>query len=102
MVDAQGEWRWAVVDWMGNGQLHYLALDEDGVLSDFRRATDTELADKRHLQWEDGAQMRFTQDVGGGRGRVKLCAVDWTGWTVVLKCEGAWDRCDGGRLGARV
>ncbi|EKF43148.1 FG-GAP repeat-containing protein [Nitratireductor indicus C115] len=69
----------AVIDWLGDGQLHYLALDEDGVLSDFRRASDTELADKRHLRWEDGTQMRFTQDVGGGRGRVKLCAVDWTG-----------------------
>ncbi len=69
----------AVVDWLGDGQLHYLALDEDGLLSDFRRASDTELADKRHPRWEDGAKMRFTQDVGGGRGRVKLCAVDWTG-----------------------
>lgn len=69
----------AVVDWTGNGALHYLALDEDGVLSDFRRESDTVLVDKRHLCWTDGREMRFTQDVGGGRGRVKLCVTDWTG-----------------------
>lgn len=69
----------AVVDWLGNGQLHYLALDEAGVLSDYRRVSDTELADKRLPRWEDGTDIRFTQDVGGGRGRVKLCVVDWTG-----------------------
>ncbi|BCH27215.1 hypothetical protein MesoLjLb_70000 [Mesorhizobium sp. L-8-3] len=69
----------AVVDWLGGGRLHYLCLDEDGVLSDYRRRSDTELSDKRHPRWSDGGEMRFTQDVGGGRGRVKLCACDWTG-----------------------
>lgn len=69
----------AVVDWLGDGQLHYVALDEEGILSDYRREADTVLADKRHLRWEDGNEMRFTQDVGGGRGRVKICACDWTG-----------------------
>ncbi|NTF35048.1 FG-GAP-like repeat-containing protein [Rhizobium skierniewicense] len=67
----------AVVDWQENGQLHYLALDEDGVLSDWTRASDTELVDKRHIRWENGDAMRFTVDVGGGRGRVKLCICDW-------------------------
>ena len=69
----------AVVDWMGDGRLHYLCLDEDGVLSDFRRLSDTELGDKRHPRWEDGQAIRFTMDVGGGRGRAKLCVCDWTG-----------------------
>lgn len=69
----------AVVDWLGDGLLHYVALDADGVLSDYRRETDTELAGKRVLTWENGDEMRFTQDVGGGRGRVKLCVCDWTG-----------------------
>lgn len=67
----------AVVDWQKNGQLHYLALDEDGVLSDWTRASDTELVDKTHIRWENGDAMRFTVDVGGGRGRVKLCLCDW-------------------------
>lgn len=69
----------AVVDWLGDGQLHYVALDEEGRLSDFRRASDTELTHKRYLTWEDGEPIRFTVDVGGGRGRVKLCICDWTG-----------------------
>ncbi|MCB1493830.1 MAG: VCBS repeat-containing protein, partial [Rhodobiaceae bacterium] len=69
----------AVVDWRGDGSLHYLALDEEGRLSDFRRRSDTVLADKTLLTWEDGSVMRFTVDVGGGRGRVKLCVCDWTG-----------------------
>lgn len=69
----------AVVDWLGDGRLHYLALDEDGVLCDWRRASDTELVDKRVLRWETGEAMRFTVDVGGGRGRVKLCPCDWEG-----------------------
>ncbi|MHC5652980.1 FG-GAP repeat domain-containing protein [Stappia sp. ICDLI1TA098] len=69
----------AVTDWGGDGPLHYLALDEDGVLSDWTKVSDTELADKRHLKWEDGRDIRFTVDVGGGRGRVKLCLCDWEG-----------------------
>lgn len=69
----------AVADWAGNGRLHYVALDEAGVLSDWARATDTELTGKRHLTWEDGRAIRFTVDVGGGRGRVKLCLCDWEG-----------------------
>lgn len=69
----------AVVDWRGDGALHYLALDEEGVLCDWRRASDTELVDKRVIRWETGEAMRFTVDVGGGRGRVKLCPCDWEG-----------------------
>ena len=69
----------AVVDWLGNGTLHYVALDEDGTLADFRRDSDTVLTDKRLLTWETGEVIRFTEDVGGGRGRVKLCLCDWDG-----------------------
>ena len=69
----------AVVDWCANQRKHYIALDEDGLLSDWTRASDTELVDKRHLRWETGEPMQFTVDVGGGRGRVKLCFCDWEG-----------------------
>lgn len=70
----------AVVDWLGEGQLHYVTLDEAGRLSDYRRLSDTELGDKRHLVFSDtGAPVTFTEDVGGGRGRVKLCLCDWEG-----------------------
>lgn len=69
----------AVVDWQNDGQLHYLALDEEARLSDYRRASDTELVDKRFLRWEDGEIITFTEDVGGGRGRAKLCICDWEG-----------------------
>ena len=70
----------AVADWAGNGELHYLCLDEQGRLSDFRRATNTELVDKALCRWADTDEViTFTEDVGGGRGRVKLCLCDWTG-----------------------
>lgn len=69
----------AVVDWLGGGALHYVALDEDGALANYRRESDTVLADKRLLTWESGEVIRFTEDVGGGRGRVKLCLCDWEG-----------------------
>jgi hypothetical protein len=69
----------AVADWRGDRQLHYVALDAAGCLSDYERRSNTELANKRHLRWENGDVVRFTQDVGGGRGRVKLCLCDWTG-----------------------
>lgn len=69
----------AVVDWLGNGDLSYVCLDEDGVLASYRRLSDTELGGKRRLCFEDGAPVTFTEDSGGGRGRIKLCACDWTG-----------------------
>lgn len=69
----------AVTDWTAGGALHYVALDEDGVLSDWTRQSNTELSGKRHLTWDDGRAIRFTVDVGGGRGRVKLCLCDWEG-----------------------
>lgn len=69
----------AVVDWTGSGALHYLCLDEEGRLADYRRVGDTELDDKRFIRWETGEIMTFTVDVGGGRGRAKLCVCDWEG-----------------------
>jgi hypothetical protein len=67
----------AVVDWLADGQLHYLCLDDLGRLSDFKKLSKTELHEKRHFTWEDGTVVTFTEDVGGGRGRVKLCVCDW-------------------------
>lgn len=69
----------SVVDWCGDEQKHYIALDEEGLLSDWTRASDTVLVNKRHLCWVTGEPMQFTVDVGGGRGRVKLCFCDWEG-----------------------
>lgn len=69
----------AVTDWKDDGVLHYVTLDEEARLSDFRRVSDTELADKRFLRWENGEIITFTEDVGGGHGRVKLCICDWEG-----------------------
>ena len=67
----------AVVNW-GAG-LSYVCLDEEGVLSSYRKAGALELAEKAWLTYEDGAPIRFTEEFGGGRGRMKLCACDWTG-----------------------
>jgi hypothetical protein len=69
----------AVTDWLSRGRLHYVALDEEGILSDWTRMSDTKLTDKRHLKWEDGRPIRFTVDLGGGLGRVTLCLCDWEG-----------------------
>ena len=69
----------AVDDWVGNGQLHYICLDGDGCLSDYERESDLQLKNKRYLRWDDDIVIRFTEDVGGGRGRVKLCFCDWFG-----------------------
>ncbi|MBW3096037.1 FG-GAP repeat domain-containing protein [Pseudohoeflea coraliihabitans] len=69
----------AVIDWTGSGELHYVALDEKGKLSDYQRASDTELVHKRYLTFDNGETVTFTPDVGGGRGRIKLCACDWNG-----------------------
>ncbi len=69
----------AVVDWLGNGQLSYVTLDERGMLATYGRDDDINLADKRTLHWENGRAIEFTEDIGGGLGRIKLCACDWTG-----------------------
>ena len=77
----------AVVDWLGSGRLHYVTLDDEGQLSDFERQSDTVLVNKRLLAFENGDVVRFTNDVGGGRGRVKLCVCDWFGtgtWHLIV------------------
>lgn len=69
----------AIVDWASDGRLSYLTLDEDGILASYDRKTETQLVDKVILRWESGEPIRFTEDIGGGMGRMKLCACDWTG-----------------------
>jgi hypothetical protein len=69
----------AVIDWEGNGALSYVCLDEEGVLACYRRLSDRDLGGKRLLRFANGADITFTEDFGGGRGRIKLCLCDWTG-----------------------
>ncbi len=69
----------AVVDWLGNGRLSYVCLDEEARLSTYWKASDTELMGKRLLRFEWGDPVTFTEDFGGGRGRIKLRVYDWTG-----------------------
>jgi hypothetical protein len=69
----------AVVDWCADGTLSYLCLDEDGCLADYRRVSDTVLEDKRRMVFDDGSPVRFTEDFGGGLGRIRLCVCDWSG-----------------------
>ena len=69
----------AVVSWRDDGALSYVCLDEEGVLSSYTRETEDRLGSKAHLTFEDGAPVRFTEDFGGGRGRIKLCLCKWTG-----------------------
>lgn len=69
----------AVVDWDGDGALAFVCLDADGMLVRYRRESDTVLVDPRPVCFADGAPIRFTEDFGGGRGRIKLCFCDWTG-----------------------
>jgi len=68
-----------VTDWEGNGQISYVTLDEHGVLASYDRQSDTELTNKVILRWENGELIRFTEDIGGGMGRMKLHACRWTG-----------------------
>jgi hypothetical protein len=69
----------AVVDWQDDGCLSYVTLDEDGVLATYERLSDRDLGAKRLLTYADGTPIRFTEDAGGGLGRIKLCVGDWTG-----------------------
>jgi hypothetical protein len=74
----------AVVDWLGDGALSYVCLDENGLLASYRRFSDSSLTAKRLLRFAGGAAVAFTEDFGGGRGRIKLCICDWT-------CSGRYD-----------
>lgn len=69
----------AVVDWHADGKLSYVTLDEVGELASYSKSQDNHLASKTPIFWETGGAIRFTDDVGGGRGRMKFCAGDWTG-----------------------
>jgi len=59
--------------------LSYVCLDEAGLLAAYAKVGDAELADKTLLRFADGQPVAFTEDHGGGRGRMKLCLCDWTG-----------------------
>jgi len=71
----------AVACWGRGSPRRYVCLDENGLLADYGRAASdpTALTDKRILRYADGAPIAFTEDHGGGRGRIKLAACDWTG-----------------------
>ncbi len=69
----------AVADWRRDGRLSYVTLDEEGVLASYERLSDEELGTKRLLTYADGTPIRFTEDSGGGLGRIKLSIGDWTG-----------------------
>jgi hypothetical protein len=69
----------AVVDWLGDGVLSYVCLVENGLLASYRRFSDSSLTAKRLLRFADGTAVAFTEDFGGGRGRIKLCLCGWTG-----------------------
>lgn len=69
----------AVVSWRDDGALDYVCLDEDAVLSSYTRESEDRLGSKTPLLFEDGTPVQFTEDFGGGRGRIKLCLCKWTG-----------------------
>jgi hypothetical protein len=70
----------AVATWgTGGGTPRYVCVDGDGVLVDFARRNAETLEAKRRLSYADGTPIRFTEDRGGGLGRVKLAVCDWTG-----------------------
>jgi hypothetical protein len=69
----------SVVSWRDDGALSYVCLDEEGVLSSYTRESEDRLGGKERLRFEDGNPVRFTEDFGGGRGRIKLCLCKWTG-----------------------
>lgn len=69
----------AVVSWRDDGALSYVCLDEDGILSSYRRESEDGLGAKEPLLFQEGTPVRFTEDFGGGRGRIKLCLCKWTG-----------------------
>ncbi|MDR3439391.1 VCBS repeat-containing protein [Telmatospirillum sp.] len=69
----------AVTRWHTRDMLHLVTLDAEGVLVMFDKVSDNEVANKRPLLYADGGEIRFTEDHGGGRGRIKLCVCDWRG-----------------------
>jgi hypothetical protein len=67
----------AVAEW--GGRLQLVTLDAEGVLTMFAKRSDNEVGNRRPLLHADGTAIRFTEDFGGGRGRIKLSLCDWTG-----------------------
>jgi len=69
----------AVTAWGTGGPSRYVCADGDGVLVDFARRDGAALDGKRRLCYADGTPIAFTEDRGGGLGRVKLAVCDWSG-----------------------
>lgn len=70
----------AVTTWgAAGGVQRYVCVDGEGTLVDFARRDAETLEAKRPLTYAGGAPIRFTEDYGGGLGRVKLSVCDWTG-----------------------
>jgi hypothetical protein len=66
-------------DWGHPGEMRLVTLDADGILVMYDRISVVEVANRRPLLYADGTLVRFTEDFGGGRGRIKLSVCDWTG-----------------------
>jgi len=70
----------AVTTWGDpEGRWRYVCVDATGTLVDFAQAGPDALDAKRWLRYASGAPIEFTEDRGGGLGRVKLAVCDWTG-----------------------
>ena len=70
----------AVTTWGDQGgRRRYVCVDAAGSLVDFAQAGPDALDGKRWLRYASGAPIEFTEDRGGGLGRVKLAVCDWTG-----------------------
>lgn len=70
----------AITTWGDPGGRHrYVCVDAAGSLVDFAQAGPDLLDGKRWLRYAGGTPIEFTEDRGGGLGRVKLAVCDWTG-----------------------
>ena len=70
-------WRVRPAVYRDGSRVLYLCLDEEGTLSLFIRINPDEVRFVTYPCFVDGNSVRFTEDRGGGLGRVKLVAVDW-------------------------
>jgi hypothetical protein len=69
----------AITDWAATHATQLVTLDADGILCAFEQLSDTVVGNKTPLLDADDRPIRFTEDFGGGRGRIKLTVCDWTG-----------------------
>lgn len=59
------------------GVIHYYCLDESGRLIVLEKISEFELGNRQYVKTDAGKEITFTKRYGGGRGRIKLCIVDW-------------------------